>query len=94
LQLAFVACSLFQVPATLRKLSILDIGKVFLRIGSRLLILIIQPTAIVPGAFCNPPRLADPGVLTVFDAGRLFTGYSQAKPAILFLPAGEGWLWQ
>jgi hypothetical protein len=28
----------------------------------------------------------------MLDAGRLFTGYSQAKPAILFLPAGEGWL--
>ena len=31
-------------------------------------------------------------VLTVFDAGWLFTGYSQAKPAILFLPAEGGWL--
>jgi len=42
----------------------------------------------------NPPRLVEPGVLTAFDAGRLFTGYSQAKPAILFLLAGRGWLWQ
>jgi hypothetical protein len=42
----------------------------------------------------DPARLADPGVVTVLDAGRLFTGYLQAKPAILFLSAGEGWLWQ
>ena len=42
---------------------------------------------------CDPARLVEPGVVMAFDAGRLFTGYSQAKPAILFLPAGGGWLW-
>ena len=62
MRLAFVACSLFQVPAILRKLSILDIGKVFLGIGSSCLaaIQIIQPTAIAPAAWRYSPQSAAP----------------------------------
>ena len=52
-QRAFVACSPFQVPATLRELYILDVQKVFPRIGSNSTANISLIT-IAPG---TPPRL-------------------------------------
>ena len=35
-----------------------------------------------------------PGLLAGADAGRLFTGCSQAKSGPFFSPACSGWLWQ